>query len=370
MVEREPLPRSRLYFLAFTILGVGVLALLVLAPFATYVLMGAFVAYLVWPVFERARDRLEGHDRVAAFLVLLLVLAVVIIPLVYLSIVLVQEVTGFVANMTPGQLQGMVEQVLTRLYRLVGREPPEGFITDEVVPSLISWIRGAVVGVVPDLIGRIVQVGIGLFIMAFTIYYALVDGERVSTFVRSLTPLAPEQDRRMAELVGRTVKGAFFGQIIVAAIQGVVGGIGFWLFGVPSPALLGLALGILAIIPVIGQALVWLPVGLVLLLLGDTFAGIGVLVWGVTIVSFIDNVVRPYVVGRSARLHPLIVLVGVIGGIAAFGWTGFVIGPLVLAVFMGLLEFYREDVVSRYAEDLPSDAAAAADTGPTTPAEE
>lgn len=344
MADPDQLSRPRLYFLAAMLILVGILALLVFIPFGTYVLMGAFIAYLAWPAYDRLRRRLEGHDRIAAFLVLLLVTAIVIVPLLYIGLVIFQEATRFATSFAMGEIQTAIETVVSQLYRLVGLEPPDSVALAEIVPALVDQARRALIAILPELVGRLIEVAIGVFIMAFTIYYALVDGEEVIAFVRSLTPLSADQDRRMADLVGRTVKGAFFGQIAVAALQGVVGAIGFWLFGVPSPILLGVVLGIFAIIPVVGQMLVWLPVGLVLLLLGDTFAGVGVLIWGATVVSLIDNVARPYIVGRSAHLHPLVVLVGVLGGIVAFGWTGFVIGPLILAVFMGLLEFYREDV--------------------------
>lgn len=341
--------RARMWFLASVLLAAGVLALLVFLPFATYALMGLFLAYLARPLYDRLRQgRLEGHDRIAGFVVLVVVFLLVVVPLVYLAIVLLQQAAQLTQGVTAAELRAMMENLLGPLYQVIGRTPSGGGVTDEALPALIAWARGAFASLLPDLLVRLAKLFIGLFIMAFTLYYGLVEGDKLAAYGRSLTPLTKAQDQRLADRVGHTITATFWGQFVVGLAQGIAGGIGFWIFGLPNPVLWGFVMFILAVIPVIGAFIVWAPAGVAMLLVGDTFAGIGILAWGATVISFIDNVLRPYVVGSASGMHPVLVLIGVLGGLVAFGFTGFVLGPLILAVFLAVLDFWREDYMPRF----------------------
>jgi predicted PurR-regulated permease PerM len=149
-----------------------------------------------------------------------------------------------------------------------------------------------------------------------------------------------------AEITSATI----YGQIMLSLVQGALGGLGFLIFGVSSPILWGLVMAIFAFLPVIGTAFIWVPAGLILLVNGLLshsnsllWRGIGLLLYGALIVSTVDNLLRPRIVGRKAHMHPVLVLLGVLGGLQAFGFLGFVIGPLILALLMTFVRIYERE---------------------------
>ena len=131
--------------------------------------------------------------------------------------------------------------------------------------------------------------------------------------------------------------------ILIAIIQGAVGALGLWLFRAPSPVILGIVMVILIILPVVGAVLIWLPIAIIKILQGDMFNGIGLLLFGILILSTIDNFIRPKIIGTRAKIHPVIILIGVLGGIELFGIIGMVLGPLILGILSVFLEFYIQE---------------------------
>lgn len=339
------------WFIYGLVLVLGVLSFLVFKPFASYALMGLLLAYASYPVYEALRDTI-GYPRVASATIVLVIFASVIGPLVLVTFALVQDLTNIARSLSPQEVRNMVELVLRRIYTLMGRDVPEtGFATDvlaRVVPTIQSYLTAQI----SNLFGILTRMFVGLFIMAFVIYYALVDGPRLLDYTRSVMPLTDVQSDHLMKRVKATVDAAFLGQIVVSIAQGAVGALGFAIFGVPNPIFWGFVMIILAVIPFVGAFLVWAPAAAIMLALGNTFGGVGLLLWGLLPVSLVDNWLRPYFIGSRAEIHPAIVLLGVMGGLLVFGFIGFVIGPLVLAMFIAVLNFWRKDYLPMYLEEV------------------
>jgi predicted PurR-regulated permease PerM len=339
------------WFIFGLLLVLGVLSFLVFKPFASYVVMGLLLAYAAHPVFTHLRDA-TGHPRVAALVVVVFIFLVFIGPLVYVTLALIQDVTTIARTLNPEQVRNMVELVVRRAYAIVGRPAPETGLATDILTRVVPALRGVLTDQVSNLFGIVTRMFVGLFLMGFVIYYALVDGERLLDYTRSVMPLTEVQSDHLLKRVQATVDAAFLGQIVVSIAQGAVGAVGFLIFGIPNPIFWGFLMIVLSVIPFVGAFLVWAPAGVILLATGDTVGGVGLLLWGFLPVSLVDNFLRPYLVGSRAEIHPALVLVGVLGGLLVFGFIGFVIGPLVLATFIAVLNFWRKDYLPMYMEQV------------------
>jgi len=177
----------------------------------------------------------------------------------------------------------------------------------------------------------------------FALYYLLKDGKKLTKAVITYSPLADKYDKQILEKLSIAVNSVIKGSLLISIIQGILAGIGFWIFGVPNPALLGAATVIASLIPAVGTAVIILPACFYLFLTSHFLAGIGLLLWGLLLVGLIDNFLRPKLIEKDIHLHPFLILLSVIGGISLFGAFGFILGPLVLSLLFALLDIYKEE---------------------------
>ena len=183
---------------------------------------------------------------------------------------------------------------------------------------------------------------LSLGVMLYLTFFLLRDGTHIINRIESCLPLAPDQRRmltaRFVEVVRATIKGS----LIIAVLQGLTGGLSFWMLGIDGALLWGVAMGVFSLFPAIGTAFIWVPVAAWLLLAGDLWRGGAVFLVGFFIVSSVDNVVRPILVGRDARMPDYIVLIATLGGFELMGFNGFVIGPVIAALFMAVWDIFRD----------------------------
>jgi predicted PurR-regulated permease PerM len=179
------------------------------------------------------------------------------------------------------------------------------------------------------------------------LYYFFKDGEAILKKLMDLSPLPTNQEKEIFEKFNQMTVATIKGTLIIALIQGLLIGVVFWIAGVQAPTLWGLLTAIISIIPLLGSVLVWLPVGIVLLFLGSYWQAILVLVAGAVVVSSVDNLLRPKLIEGETSLHPLLVFLSTLGGIAVFGPLGFVIGPVVIVLLIAFLEIYRTGHVNQ-----------------------
>jgi predicted PurR-regulated permease PerM len=186
-----------------------------------------------------------------------------------------------------------------------------------------------------------------LVVCFFGLYYFFKDGEAILKKLMDLSPLPTNQEKEIFEKFNQMTVATIKGTLIIALIQGLLIGVVFWIAGVQAPTLWGLLTAIISIIPLLGSVLVWLPVGIVLLFLGSYWQAILVLVAGAVVVSSVDNLLRPKLIEGETSLHPLLVFLSTLGGIAVFGPLGFVIGPVVIVLLIAFLEIYRTGHVNQ-----------------------
>ncbi len=330
------------WFLLALLLLLGWLSLRIVGVFLDYVAIGLFLAYLTFPAYRWTLKRVRNGP-VAAILLLFVIGATVLVPLGFLIAQLVQELGDIAASLNVAHLDSVVSDIEQRIAAFLGMSLPgdgeDGGLLATVVPTLNELAGRATRQLVQILAEGI----IGIFVLLYVQYYAYTDGKRLVAWLNDTLPMQEAHRDLLFREVGLVVQAVMYGQVLTAIIQAVIAGVGYWIFGVPNIVFWSVITFILALLPVIGPPLVWLPWGLYLLIKGQTFDGIGLLAYSAILVSTIDNIIRPKLIGSRAQMHPVVVLIGVLGGLVVFGFSGFIIGPLVLSVFVTILNVYRKE---------------------------
>ena len=211
------------------------------------------------------------------------------------------------------------------------------FDLPQTANTMSAWLSGTVASLARE---SLLQV-IGMVMTLYLLFYFLRDRRTFLASIEALSPLSPADTRRMFGNVDDTVHATVYGTLVVAMVQGTLGGLMFWWLGLPAPLLWGVLMGVLAIIPVLGAFIIWIPAALFLLLDGSGGKALLLTLWGAIVVGGIDNVLYPMLVGRRLKMHTLLAFVSIVGGVAVFGSAGLVLGPVVFAITRQLLEIWN-----------------------------
>ncbi len=344
---------SSFYRKSFAVLALGLVGyglLRVLEPFWGALTWAAFFAFIAHPVQVRLTRKLHGRDGLAAGIITALMPIVVLAPLAILGTVFVQQVRTLILKIQQGGLQ--FDRPLFdnwESYPIIG---PAARYVREIVPitaeQVQGWLVDAAQGVLKPLaaaggtivLGAVASV-IGFFLMLFLLFFLLRDGEQMFTRVARLVPLSSERRDPLIRHLANVTRAVVYGTGLTAILQGLLVGIGFAFAGLPSPVVFGVLAAIMALLPAGGTAIVWVPAVAYLAFAQRWGAALFLLVWGV-VVSVSDNLIRPLLISRSGPVSTLIVFVGVIGGVAAFGAIGVIIGPVFLTLVTALVTFADE----------------------------
>ena len=181
---------------------------------------------------------------------------------------------------------------------------------------------------------------VSLFIMLYLLFFLLRDGEALARRIRNAIPLRADQQRNLAERFSTVIRATVKGNLVVALVQGALGALIFWLLGVGAPVLWGTLMAPLSLLPAVGAAVVWLPVAIYFLATGEVAKGVVLIAFGVLVIGLVDNILRPILVGKDTRMPDYVVLISTLGGIAVFGLNGFVIGPVIAAMFIACWDMF------------------------------
>ena len=316
------------------IAGVGVIILFL--PFATAMIVAGVLATLFSKPYQWMA-RFIGRSW-SAFVSCLLILLLIIIPFLITAGLVTKEIRGAISYFSENP--EIIQDGMAYINSFVQGIP---FIQSLEFSSLFN--KGGDLGLsfLQKTYTGVSAFFFWLFIMFFSLFYFLLDGKRVVRYVMHLSPLKNHQERVLIREFMSISRATLKGTVVIGVIQGVLGGVLFWVVGVPSPITWGVVMVILSIIPVLGSGLVWTPVGIAMLFSGAIWQGITILAFGLGVISTIDNILRPKFVGHDSQMHPLLVLLATLGGIIVFGIIGFIIGPIIVSLFLALLRIYEKE---------------------------
>lgn len=331
----------------------AVLVATAIALYLCWLMLRPFIGVLEWAivlviVFYPAHKlicRRIKRPSLSALVSCLLVVLVVVLPLALLTAAVVQELAK-VVPILPAQLSQLSSQQPEVVTRISGwLQTRFGIQTAGLQTFFVEQLRnvgeqllGASFGFFRNLLGGVVKA----FFVVFTMYYLFRDGDKIVAKLPAALPLSQEQSESIIARTQSVVSASVYGVMTIAALQGLLGGLAFWILGIPSPLLWAVLMTFVCMIPLLGSFLVWLPLSIYLMLTGHWTKAILLIIWGALIVSTIDNFLRPKLVGNQTRLHELFIFFSVLGGISVFGLLGIVLGPVVLAITLGLLQTFRK----------------------------
>ena len=331
----------RLGVLGLLVVALGSAVALVLAPFVVSMLWAGILAFATWPLYVRLLAWTGGRDWASALFMTLLMAALVVLPTLWLLHLLRSDVT-VLADYLAQELQA-------------GRLHPPAFVASLPIvgPELMAWLEALLAEPLrwqtelKTLMGKlntelwtllggvgknIVKLGMSLFTLFFAYLHGLSLLEQARTVLKGLLR---ERTDGYLNAVGNTTRAVVYGIVLTAIVQALVAGVGYWFAGLPAPVTLMAVTALVALIP-FGTPLVWGAAAMWLLFSGQTTAGIGLLLWGVLVVSWVDNIVRPIMLSRGSDIPFILALFGVLGGLAAFGLVGLFLGPVILAVALAV----------------------------------
>ncbi|KPH66813.1 AI-2E family transporter [Novosphingobium aerophilum] len=336
--------------------GFGVLVILVTAAFAWLllpyfgaVLWGVVAAILFQPLTARLATHLGGRKNLAAGLMLLMLLAIFIIPTLLLGASLVQEVSTIYEKVRDGQINvpHMLEQFRAALPDSLERMIDRYGLTD--FENLRRQFGAGIANGLQGLAARLLSVGQGalsflaaLGVMLYLTFFLLRDGDRYGALIRDAMPLRPHLRDRLVSNFIVVVRATMKGTVVVAVAQGVVGGTIFSLLGIEGSLLWGVMMGFFSLLPAVGTGLVWVPMAGYLFATGQVWQGAVLAFCGMFIIGMIDNILRPILVGRDTRMPDFVVLIATLAGLQIFGLNGFIVGPVIAALFIAVWNLMRE----------------------------
>jgi predicted PurR-regulated permease PerM len=331
---------------------------LILWPYYGAVLWGVVGAIVFSPLHRRLMRTVGQRSGLAAILSVLIVVLIVIVPLMFIASSLLIEATGLYETLQSGKvdvgqylgaageaLPGWLKTLLARF----GLDDSAGI--QARLSGLFSEFLQLVVSQAVTVSQSTFELIVSLGVMLYLLFFLLRDGSDLVRRIENAVPLRASQRDALLENFATVVRATVKGSVVVAALQGALGGLMFWLLGIHAPVLWAVVMAFLALLPAVGAGIVWLPVALYLLASDSAWKGLLLIAYGMLVIGLVDNLLRPILVGKSTRIPDYVVLISTLGGISLFGLSGFVIGPVIAAMFISVWDNFA---VSRAAWDEPA----------------
>lgn len=338
-------------FLAIVLLG-----FFITRPFLPALFTGTIIAYLSYPLYMRVL-KLISNRNIAAFLVAVFIVLLLTVPFIILLGLISKEAYATYTSLSQHNLG-------TNFLKIACKD--ENYLSCKAIKSLIEYlpennldyylqitiekITGFILENVSKFLASIPSFLLNFFVMMFVVYYLLKDGNSIAKRIKNILPLKKSHKQHVFDRFHHITYSVFYGNISIAILQGIIGAIGFLVLGVPAPILWGFVMMLFALIPYFGTAIVWLPAALNLIFLGylqsdssSTVRGVILIIYGIFVISSIDNFLKPKLIGMKANVHPILVLLGVLGGLSLFGFIGLLLGPVMLALLMTFVDIYEEE---------------------------
>ena len=348
----------------------------IISPFFGAVFWAMVLALMFMPVHRRLCALLRGRDTLAALGTLLFCMVIVVVPMIFVVGAMVDEATGFTQRLRTGEFNPRTyfEQIQNALpgwlRDLLGRFGL--FNAQDVVDKLTA----AVVQGGQALTARALAIGqntlmllVNLGIMLYLLFFFLRDGRALAQTIRRAVPMQRQHTDFLLSKFATVVRATVKGTVVVALVQGMLGGVAFAFLGIHGAVLWGVVMSVLSLLPAIGAALVWAPVAIYLIATGSMIEGLGLAAWGAGVMGMVDNLLRPILVGKETKLPDYLVLLSTIGGLSIFGVNGFLIGPAIAALFVATWALFSHEEGATPEDAAVAVAAAPADESAPPPAD-
>jgi len=345
-------------------LAIAILSFLIVKPFLAAVILGAVIAYVFYPVFLWVKKGIK-NPQISAVLTLLIITLIFTLPLVFILNSMIGEISDFYIKTGENMHAKEIKDISTILTEkcMDGHDTIRCRVNQHIVSLIsdgymqvsfrefISDIYMKLIGSAPSLLLSIPAMILYVLIVVFVIFYLFLDWEMILKEIDFVLPFREDMKKAFAKQIRDIIHATIYGNIVVVMMQGAIAAVAFFVFDTTkAPIFWGVITMIAGLVPFVGTALVWLPLGTMQVINGVLqgsnsiiWRGAGMMLVGLFIISTIDNVIKPRMIGRRAMIHPLLVLLGVLGGINFFGFIGFILGPLIIAILVTLVRLYKKE---------------------------
>ena len=339
-------------FLFVALLAVVTVAFLwIIKTFAYPIFWAAIIAGMFYPIYKFFNKKLKVPNLGTA-ITMMIVLVIIVVPLILIGTLVVSQSIDMYNSLS--QNTGNIKTGINTAVEWIRNNPltaqlniDQSAITQkftELAQTLTSFLLNSAKNFTQNSVVFLIM----LFITFYSLFFFIRDGEKLLKKLMHLCPLGDEQEKMLYNKFTSTTRATIKGSLIIGLIQGTLGGLMFWVAGINGAIIWGLLMVLLASVPGIGPYFVWLPAAIVMIILGHTWTGIGMILFGALVIGTIDNILRPMLVGKDSQMHPLLVLLSTLGGIAVFGISGFIIGPIIASLMLAFWEMYE----SHYRKEL------------------
>ncbi len=325
--------------LIILVAALAVLAFLVVKPVILSIFGGLILAYIFFPV-HKFITRYVKREWISAGIVSVIVLLIIVIPLWFLTPSLMQQTFKLFQSSQSLELDGLISKFLPTASEMVINQ------IEITLNNALGKVTTAILNSLVDFLVNFAIVILHLLLVAFVFFFTLKDSTKLRDFASGLSPLNKSQESKLVQQFKDMTSSIINGQVLAGVIQGILAGIGLFLFGIPNAFVLTILAIILGIIPIIGPAFIYIPVAIYLFLTGDSTPALVYLLYNVLIVSTVDNFIKTLFISKKTRLSQVIILIGMIGGLFLFGILGIILGPLILAYFITFLKAYKSKTLS------------------------
>lgn len=341
------------YMSLVVIIVLVVLSFLIIKPIITPIAVGLCLAYIFNPLYKKLKDKVKSEN-LAIFFIILIILAIILIPSIIILPILTKQIFNVYLSISQVDLYDILGKIFPTLLG------SQAFSAELLAASSTfkSALSNFVLSFFQKTVLNLPNIAFGAIIMLLTFFFGLKESSNFKEYISVLFPFPKEYESKFFKQSDKITSSIIYGQFIVGIVQGLVSAIGYYFLGIPNTLFVSIVTLIVGIIPFIGPWLVWIPLDAILFMNGQTDIAIALLIYGLFVINWVDAILRPRIVSTEAQLNPAIVAVGLVGGVYAFGIIGFILGPLILAYTIMVIEIYKdikdqESIVFKEPEKIP-----------------
>ena len=312
-----------------------VLSFLLLKPILMSIILGLFLAFIFSPVQDKL-VRIVKSENLSVSIICIALILIIVVPFWFLIPVLIDQSVNTYRSVQQMDFVTPLKTIFPSLFA-------SGDFSNEVgsiIHSFVTNFANSLMNSFSNLIVNFPTLFLQISVVLFTFFFVLRDKDMLIDYIKSVLPFSPEVERKLFENTKGITSSVIYGEVVVGFLQGIITGAGFFIFGISNSLVLSLLAILAGVLPIVGPAVVWVPVVIYLLIAGNGFAAIGVTIFGL-IASIVDNILKPIIISKRTSISSPIILIGMVGGLFLFGVLGLILGPLILAYLLIILEIYR-----------------------------